>query len=303
MTAPAPLRGGFADSEVRDVLKRACAIVGLDGSDAELLRGHTNAVFRLRSHPVVAKIAPKGSSSAAVERTIALVRWLMHQDFPTVPLHPVTQPVVIDDRHAVSFWVYLPQENTEPIAAADLAGPLRILHSLPAPPVQLIEPDNIAAIRSSLKVITLLTEDDLHFLGEQADRLERALSHVPFVLPPAVIQGDPQHRNALREKGHRTVLCDWDTVAWGHPDWDLITIEVHCRRFGYGAEHYGSFVEAYGMDIRSSPGYEVLRDVRELRMITTNARKARHTPGTLNEVRARIDGLRRGEAQQEWHIL
>ena len=302
MTAPAPLRGGFADSEVQDVLKRACTLVGLVGSEAELLRGHTNAVFRLLNHPVVVKIAPKGSPRSAVERTIALVRWLMNQGFPTVPLHPVEQPILIDDCHSASFWVYLSQEDIEPVAAADLAGPLRILHSLPAPPVRLIEPDNIAAIRSSLRVITLLSEDDLSFLGEQADRLERALEHVEFVLPSAVVQGDPQHRNALRD-GDRTVLCDWDTVVWGRPDWDLVTIEIHCRRFGYSPEHYRAFVEGYGMDIRSSQAYDVLRAVRELRMITTNARKAHHTPGTLNEVRARIDGLRRGDVQQRWHIL
>ena len=302
MTAPAPLHGGFADSEARDVLHRACAQVGLDATGAGLLRGHTNAVFLLRCHPVVVKIAPKGSPVASVERTVELVRWLMELGFPTIVLHPAQQPVIIDGAHAATFWTYLPQDAAAPITAQDLAGPLRSLHRLTDPPVRLRELDNIGAIRSSLAAITLLPDEDVCFIGERVDRLEHALRNIRFVFPASVVQGDPQHRNALRD-GDRTVLCDWDTLAWGHPDWDLVTIEVHCRRFGHGPAHYEDFAATYGFDVTTSSGYPVLRDIRELRMITTNARKARHTPGTINEVRDRIAGLRREDTDLGWHIL
>lgn len=87
-------------------------------------------VFRLASHPVVVKLAPKGSPHPAVERTVAVVRWLMDQGFPTVALHPVAQPVIVGGRHAATFWTYLPQSADASITAADLASPLRILHSL-----------------------------------------------------------------------------------------------------------------------------------------------------------------------------
>jgi hypothetical protein len=302
MTEPAPLHGGFAESELHHALARACTQAGLDATGAELLRGHTNAVFRLRHHPVVVKIAPKGSPVASAERTVALVRWLMDLDFPTVSLHPVQQPVLVDDQYAATFWTYLPQDAAAPITAQDLAAPLRTLHALTDPPVRPREVNNIGAIRYSLAASTLLSDDDLQFLGERADRLEDDLRHTPFAFPTRVVQGDPQHRNALRD-GDRTVLCDWDTLAWGAPDWDLVTIEVHCRRFGYASRHYEDFAAAYGFDIRTSPGYPVLRDIRELRMITTNARKARQTPGTIDEVRERIAGLRRADTDLRWHIL
>ncbi len=301
MTAPAPLHGGFAESELHDVLDRACVQAGLDATGAELLRGHTNAVFRLRHDPVVVKIAPKGSPIASVERTVALVRWLMGRGFPTVPLHCAQQPVLVDGQHAATFWTYLPQDATEPITAQDLAGPLHTLHALTDPPVRPRELNNTGAIRYSLAAITLLP-DDMRFLTERVDQLEDALKQVQFAFSDCVVQGDPQHRNALRD-GDRTVLCDWDTIAWGAPDWDLVTIEVHCRRFGYAPAHYDDFAATYGFDIRSAPGYHVLRDIRELRMITTNARKARQTPGTINEVRKRIAGLRHGDTELRWHIL
>lgn len=301
MTAPVPLHGGFAISQMYDVLERACAHVGLSTAGTDLLRGHTNAVVRLNTEPVVVKIARKGTPVETVERTIVFVRWLMEQGFPTVPLVPgIDQPQVIDG-HPVTFWTYLPQKNTS-VHAVDLAEPLRSLHELTEPPVQLRSLDNVAAIRRSLASNIALSGEDLEFLDQRTSDLETALTRLRFALPAGVVQGDPQHRNALRD-GQRTVLCDWDTVAFGQPEWDLVTVEIHCRRFGYGAEHYQQFARTYGFDVKSWSGYPVLRELRELRMITTNARKANHTSGTLNEVRRRISGYREGNGALRWNIL
>ncbi|WP_189132228.1 aminoglycoside phosphotransferase family protein [Wenjunlia tyrosinilytica] len=301
MTAPAPLHGGFEKSEMYDVLERACAVAGLDSSESDLLRGHTNAVVRLRRAPVVVKIARKGTPPVKVGHTVAFVRWLMSQGFPTVPLHTGPEQPMVVNGHAVTFWTYLPPTAAS-ITAADLAEPLKALHRLPPAPVPLPRLDNIAAIRTSLAATRTLPDADLAFLARVADQLEHALSGVAFVLPEAVIQGDPQHRNALRDR-NRTVLCDWDTIAYGQPEWDLTTVEVHCRRFGYGQPHYASFADTYGFDVTAWSGYPVLRDIRELRMITTNARKAHHAPGTIAEVRRRIAGLRESEGDLAWSIL
>jgi aminoglycoside phosphotransferase (APT) family kinase protein len=275
--------------------------VGLDSSDARLLRGHTNAVVLLEKEQIVTKIARRGSCIDDVTRTVDFVRWLMEADFPTVPLHSVEQPVVVD-KHAITFWQYLPQP-AQPVAAAQLAKPLYALHTLPTPPVSLPVHDNLAAIRRSLSAITCLSPETLSFLGEYAERLESELDAVQFELPHGVIQGDPQHRNALHVRDGKAVLCDWDTVAFGQPEWDLVTVEIHCRRFGYGVQHYEAFADAYGWDVTRWSGYKTLAAVRELRMITTNARKVHHAPGSLKEVERRVDGLRRPDHLLQWKIL
>ncbi|MFE5097416.1 MULTISPECIES: phosphotransferase family protein [Streptomyces] len=275
--------------------------VGLDFSDAQLLRGHTNAVILLEKERVVVKIARRGSRIDDVTRTVAFVRWLLDAGFPTVPLHPVDQPVVID-QHAITFWKYLPQPP-HPVAAAQLAKPLYALHTLPTPPVTLPAHDNIAAIRRSIEAITCLPEEALSFLAEHADRLESDLQAVRFELPEGVIQGDPQHRNALHVDDGEAVLCDWDTVANGQPEWDLVTVEVHCRRFGHGELHHSAFADTYGWNVTNWPGYETLAAIRELRMITTNARKVHHAPSSLQEVARRVDGLRRHDRSLRWNIL
>lgn len=301
MTQVAPAPGGFDESEMHQVLERGCTAVGLDFSDARLLRGHTNAVVLLEREQVVVKIARRGSRIDDVARTVQFVRWLMEAGFPTVPLHPVDQPVVIG-QHAITFWTYLPQP-VRSVAAVQLAGPLRALHALPIPPVALPLHDNLAAIRRSLAAITCLTDDALSFLSEYAAQLEDDLGVVEFALPEGVIQGDPQHRNALHVADHTAVLCDWDTVASGQPEWDLVTVEVHCRRFNHGQQHYAAFADAYGWDVTQWPGYQTLAAIRELRMITTNARKVRHAPDSLEEIERRVEGLRRHDRFLGWNIL
>ncbi|MFD7323965.1 phosphotransferase family protein [Streptomyces sp. NPDC059875] len=296
---PAP--GGFDEFEMYQVLERACSKAGLDSRDARLLRGHTNAVLLLEKEQVVAKIARKGTDVESVARTVTFVRWLMEAGFPTVPLHPCDQPVVVDE-HAVTFWTYFPQPE-HPVAAEQLAGPLKALHALPAPPISLAEHDNIRAIRRSLAAITCLPAGMIRYLGDEADRLEEQLREVRFALAAGLIQGDPQHRNALHTLNRSAVLCDWDTIARGQPEWDLVTVEVHCRRFGYGQAHYRAFADAYGWDVTKCPGYPVLRDIRELRMITTNARKVRYAPESLSEVQRRVDGLKKRDGQLLWNIL
>ncbi|MFF2013813.1 phosphotransferase family protein [Streptomyces sp. NPDC058195] len=293
--------GGFSQSEMHQLLKRGCMTVGLDSSDARLLRGHTNAVILLEREKVVVKIARRGSRVDDVTRTVAFVRWLLEAGFPTVPLHPVDQPVVVD-QHAITFWEYLHQPS-HPVAAIQLAKPLLALHTLPTPPVTLPAHDNISAIRRSIEAITCLPEESLIFLAKHADRLESDLQAVRFELPGGIIQGDPQHRNALHVGNGDAVLCDWDTVASGQPEWDLVTVEVHCRRFGYGESHHSAFAETYGWNVTNWSGFETLSAIRELRMITTNARKVHHSPGSLQEVARRVDGLRCQDRSLQWNIL
>ncbi|KUO04795.1 phosphotransferase [Streptomyces caeruleatus] len=301
MTEAAPAPGGYDESEMYQVLERGCAAVGLDSRDARLLRGHTNAVVLLKREQVVVKIARRGSRIDDVARTVAFVRWLMDAGFPTVPLHPVDQPVVVDG-HAVTFWLYLPQPE-RPVEAAQLAKPLYALHTLHSPRLAFPGHDNIRAIRRSLSAITSLTADTVQFLSKEADRLEGELEDVEFALAEGLIQGDPQHRNALHTADGGAVLCDWDTIARGQPEWDLVTVEVHCRRFGFGRAHYQAFADTYGWDVTCWPGYRTVAAIRELRMITTNARKVHHAPASLAEVQKRVEGLRKRDGLLQWSIL
>ncbi|WP_030459486.1 phosphotransferase family protein [Kitasatospora sp. NRRL B-11411] len=299
-TVPETRIGGFAEPEVFAVLETACRHAGVDASDAKLLRGHTNAVYLLESAGAVVKIARAGTPVDDVRRTVALVQWLMAMKFPTVELLPVEQPVLVGP-HAVTFWRHLPQPR-QAVPAAHLADPLRTLHQLPLPPFEIRSLDTVAAIRRSIGVAAALPGSDLDFLGAHVSELEAGLARVRYLLEPGLLQGDPQHRNALHSND-AAVLCDWDTACFGPPELDLVTVEIHCRRFGYGRSHYEEFADRYGFDVTAWDGYPVLRDLRELRMVTTNAKRAPAGSETLAEVRRRIVGIRESDAEMRWNIL
>ncbi|MEE1820976.1 aminoglycoside phosphotransferase family protein [Streptomyces sp. BE20] len=299
MTTTAVTVGGFAAAHLASVLDRVCRTAGLDPEGAVLLRGHTNAVYHLPGEHVVVKIARRGTPADSVHRTVALVTWLTAQGFPTVGLHPGHQPVQTDG-HLATIWTHLPQPG-HPVAAAQLAAPLKALHQLTDPPLKLPSVDTVAAIRRSLAAASSLTGNERDHLARRVDRLEADLDAVTYLLPPSVIQGDPQHRNALHTGDGQAVLCDWDTAAFGQPEWDLVTVEIHCRRFGHGRAHYQDFARRYGLDITTWDGYPVLAAMRELRMITTNAKRG--GTDTLAEVRRRIDQLADNDTRHRWNIL
>jgi len=300
MTAPAPTPGGYTTPEMHDALRRLCAAAHLNPNGSTLMRGQTNAVVRLASEPVVVKIARRGTSYDRVRQTVGLVQWLTAQNFPTVPLHPIEQPVVVD-QYIGTFYTYLPQPD-DPVPTVDLARPLRALHAAGLPPTPLPTLDAVSAIRYSLSAADTLPAADHRFLTKRIDQLAADLVALRYDLRPAVLHGDPQHGNALHHAGC-AVLCDWDSAVLGQPEWDLVTIEIHARRFGHGSDSYTAFAEAYGSDVTSWSGYRTLCDLRELRMISTNARKSAHDPIKMSEVIRRIDGLRQQDVTLPWQIM
>ncbi|WP_024799966.1 phosphotransferase family protein [Nocardia sp. BMG51109] len=295
--------GEFTPERTRWILEKACRRSGFDATGVELIRHHTNAVYRLVSEPIVVKIDRPSDGSAALD-VVALVRWLRARDVPVVPLADAVQPLEIDGC-AVTFWRYLPQRRE--IVAADLAEPLSRLHRLHHRPAQWLPTnhlaDTFARIGYAIDANTILPPSDRRLLRAERNRLAAQRDTISFPLPEGLIHGDAHHRNTLwNNASDRGVLCDWESVAIGRPEWDLVTIEVHCRRFAHEPAEYDTFCHAYGFDIRDWPGYRWLRDLRELRMITTNAYKS--TPGSASarEVLRRIEGLRSG-SYTTWTIL
>lgn len=302
MSQPAELvSAGFTPQRTHRILERACRAAGLDPAGAQLLRHHTNAVYRLVRTPVVVKIDRPGGSPVEV---VTLARWLRRQDVPVVPLAPTRQPMEFDGC-TVTFWRYLPPSRE--IVAADLATPLSLLHALRTrPPRPLPERhlrDTFARITESIDASRILSPSDRMLLRAERARLAARAPEIAFVLPPGLIHGDAHHRNMLWDQvSGQAVLCDLESVAVGQPEWDLVTVEVHCRRFAHPAIEYEKFCRDYGFDIRDWRGHPWLRDLRELRMITTNAYKS--APGTpcAREVLRRIAALR-DDTPIRWHIL
>ncbi|WP_020385168.1 aminoglycoside phosphotransferase family protein [Kribbella catacumbae] len=290
----------FTPETTQRVLADVCHQAGIDAAGAVLLRHQTNAVYLLPRSEIVVKIARPGEQPDDLNRTLALVRWIVGQDILAVPPSPHLQPLESAGCLA-TFWPYIDQTDQPRVTAADLGHPLKVLHTL-APPLDLPPLDLIDGIRNSIASSRILSAPEQQFLTTYSDETAAAAASVHYELPPGLIHEDPQHHNALQMK-QGTALIDWDGACIGPREWDLVTIEIHCRRFFPDPDEYTQFVDVYGIDIRDWSGYKAMRDLRELRMITTNARKSAPGSPPAAEVHTRIAQLQRGEDNLMWNRL
>jgi hypothetical protein len=131
--------GVFSADSTGRTLEIACVSAGLDAGGAELIRLGENAIYRLQSVPLVARIARTVDYLADIETEVAAARWLESESFPAVRLSgPADQPIEAD-RRLVTFWELI-SEQAEYGTVAELAVLLRRLHDL-EPPSSLVLPE------------------------------------------------------------------------------------------------------------------------------------------------------------------
>jgi len=99
------------------------------------------------------------------------------------------------------------------------------------------------------------------------------------------------------------VLLDFDAVAIGPREWDLMPTAIAVDRYGLPEEQYQEFAETYGFDVRAWEGYPVLRGVRELTMTTWIMQNIGESKAVADEFALRVTSLREGDAKRGWHFF
>jgi aminoglycoside phosphotransferase (APT) family kinase protein len=286
------------DVEARRVLERACAVVALDSSGAELARLGEHAVFRLRS-AMVARVARTDAYAADAEREVAVARWLGSAGFPAARAVNVDQPVRVDG--SVVTFLESVSEVTEYATVAEVAEVVRRLHALDAP-----EKLELPRLRPFARVERRiagghLSSEDQTFLSKRMRSLRKDFDDLDFVLPVGAIHGDASIGNVLRDRRGEPVLVDLDGFAIGPREWDLTLTATYYDSFGWHSrEEYETFVAVYGFDVMDWPGFETLRSIRELIMVTWLSQKARHDEEVAAELGRRIQDLRTGGSRRGW---
>jgi aminoglycoside phosphotransferase (APT) family kinase protein len=293
--------GEFSATGTRRTLEIACAAVGVDAQGAELLRIGENAIYRLHSAPLVARIARTLRYLPAIEAEVAVTRWLESVGFPGVRVAgPAQQPVIADGR-PVTFWE-LVSERTEYATVAELGVLLRWLHGL-EPPASLVVPElrPFARVQSRIDGADL-AERDRAFLLDRLAKLRGAYARLEFVLPAGLVHGDANVGNIIRREADGVaVLIDWDGVSTGPREWDLVLTAMYFERFGWHtAQEYRDFAGGYGFDVMTWLGYPVLRSVRELIMVAWLAQNTGESPKIAAEAAKRIEDLRSGDGPRDW---
>jgi hypothetical protein len=100
------------------------------------------------------------------------------------------------------------------------------------------------------------------------------------------------------------ILLDLERCSAGPPEWDLASTAVKHLTCGLiSRAEYGQFCRTYGADVTSWEGYEVVRDIRELRMTSYIAQQAATNSSYAHEAQLRVDCLRGRSGPRPWRWI
>jgi hypothetical protein len=289
--------GRYTRPKLALALAEVCAAAGLDASGARLLRFVNNGVFLLREHPVIVRIVLAPSFAYRAGHVVEATRWLTENGVDSVRLLPgVEQPLRVDG-HLATLWEAVPDCGYEP-GGADLAQLLKQVHSLPVPdsmpPWRPMED-----VRRRLADAEEIDAADRDFLERRCDDVQERLERLEFPLPPSVIHGDAHLGNVIPGP-EGPVLCDLDSLSVGPPEWDLTPMAVGQLRMGHPPERYRALADAYGFDVTRWSGFQVLRDLRELKITVSVLPILRSNPGIRGELHRRLRSMRAGNVAAQW---
>lgn len=289
--------------QARAVLDAAAARLGVSVHDARLLRLHSNASFALPSAGLVIRIASNPHALDRVATSIVITRWLADRGFPCVtPAGIDDQPLVIAG-HVVSAWRYVPTADAPAPTGAEIGGLLRDLHAQGDPPRPLRQLDDpLASVASALdEAPDAMPRASRSWLADRIDWLRGQWSGMDFPLRAGLIHGDAHIGNLLRAASGEVILGDWDHVATGPREWDLIQIHYMHRRFGrVGGDGVDAFTAAYGWDIRSWPGLDTLVAIREITGLSPYIRTAQTRPFSSRQLAYRLRTLQADDTTARW---
>lgn len=289
--------------EVRAILAAAGTRVGVPVHDARLLRSHSNASFALPSVGLVVRIATNPDALNRVAASIAVTRWLAGRGFPCVVPADIDDQPLVEAGRIVSVWRYVPTKPAPPPAGAELGGLLRDLHQQPGPPYPLGRfGDPFASVASAMEEAPeAMSEADRSWLSDRITSLRARWSAMDFPRSSGLIHGDAHIGNLMRAASGEIVLGDWDHVAVGPREWDLIQIHYMHRRFGHAtSDDIEGFTAAYGWDARDWQGLDTLVAIREITGFSPYIRTARAKPFSREQLVHRLSTLQDRDTAARW---
>lgn len=316
------------ESELHDALTAATRLAGLSPNGARIIHHYSNVVYALPDENAVARMTPESRSPQILELTQQVTGWLVREQGygATEPLSG-TVPVLVHAGGAgvgvgltVSFWRYYPQPENAPAAdSADLGRLLRELHVMPTlPPVDLPRWRPLTSLRNALTAETDydgLTASERSWLLEQVEAVADQVEAFDWPLGVGMIHGDAWAGNLLWDTLTtpapsltpgpptflpRPMLGDWDGVSLGPREVDLIPTWHAAIRYGRDRSWTERFVEAYGYDLASSPGFNLLTRMRDLVQISGPLRRASRSPAHRAALRQRFEAIREGDLTMTW---
>lgn len=263
MTGPA---GRFTEAATTAVMRRVAERIGVRYEGATLLRLTNNAVFALPAAGIVIRVTRSHGLAARVHKVVRLAGWFAQIAAPTIRLvSSIAQPIH-ESGMLATVWQYVPA-TPDPPAQAELGGVLRKFHQLGPPPFPLPAWNPVDDARRRLADAEALIPRHRATLVEWCDRLEPRLAAFSRSIMPGLVHGDAHAGNVVRTPEGCVLLTDFDSTCLGPWQVDLAAVAVGSIRFGNTGIHQ-ALAAAYGYDVMTDPGWPLLREARELKMVS-----------------------------------
>lgn len=295
------IAGALAE-EVFGVLHSVGGRLGVNTRGAQLLRLRSNAVFKLRSG-VIVRITATPDLIPQFQAGLAVARWLARRGFPSVrPADDISDEPIEHGGRIITFWQYVPVSGRP--TTRELGRILRHLHRQPVPPFPVKRlADPLAEVRGAVESRSeVLTPDQRAWLRDRIDELTERWNNLDSCGPPVLLHGDAWIDNLLRRRDGHALLCDWDGVAVGPREWDLVHTYHGQRRFGLSEWEVDAFARSYGSDLREWPGFGTLMEIRDMYAIGIHIRNAAGDPFSRRELPRRLESLTKGDGNARWYM-
>lgn len=273
----------------------ACTLAGVDARDAKLIKLGAFATFRLRNR-LVARVSRFPEQKEVSYKEVLVARWL---DASGVSATRVAIPPVQIDECVVTFWREL--IDIRPATPSEIGSFLKQLHAVNLPKTfTLPDADPFYRVAENISSSSL-SEPDKDFLSERLARLRLRWGRSnTFDLPTSPVHGDPHDDNIVTVGGVVTVL-DLESFSIGPPEWDLALIAAEYDSFRWMSEEkYKGFSDAYGFDVLATSDYSLLRDIRELRMVSWLTNKVGLDHRAVDERGYWLSCIRDEEGPRPW---
>ena len=284
------------------VLAELATRCDLSVHDAESVHQHSNLAIALPSAGLLIRISGRTNRLAGITASVQVTRWLAGKGYPCITPADIS-PFEVDG-HSVSVWHLLEVAEGPPGTGAELGRLLRMLHAQPEPPFDVPYLDDpLAGVAAALDQHGhCLPDSDHTWLERRIHQLRELWNELVPALPVGLIHGDAHTNNLIRTKQGRVLLGDWDHVALGPREWDLIQPHYMRRRFSrHTAQDIDEFTAEYGWDVRDWGGYQDLVELREISGLSPYIRQAPSRPWSRSEVAHRVATLRQRNTAATWN--
>src|SRR6266545_5691085 len=240
---------------IREILAEIGSIRDIYTNDAVLLGRHSNAIIALPTARLIVRIAGNPQAFDQVDKSVRVTGWLRDRRYPCVP--PASVQPFVARGHVVSLWRLLDAVDGTSAGGSELGRLLRSLHDQPLPRMTLVElTDPLDSVARALQANPEgVDQRDHSWLLERTEQLRRAWTQLAPAQQPGLIHGDAHPNNLIWLRDGEVLLGDWDHVARGPREWDLIQPHYMARRFArLTDQQLQDFTAAYGWDVRTWSG-------------------------------------------------